>query len=66
MRISATKVFMVLVAVVSLAALGCSGEQTPGDTGVGEDKGGGEDGDVIVLCETDAQCGPGKECRGGV
>lgn len=64
MRVS--KRFLVFAAVFSLVALGCSGENTPGDNGFYPDADGSDGGDTTTLCQTNEECGPGMECRGGV
>jgi len=56
---------LIAAVVMSLAALGCSGENTPGDTGFYPDAD-ADNGDQPTLCQTNDQCGPGMECRGGV
>ena len=66
MKRSVLEILVVLAAIVSLAALGCSGENTPGDTGFYPDADGDNGGDKTILCQTNEDCGAGMECRGGV
>jgi Cys-rich repeat protein len=65
MRIIATRIFPLLCVFLALTAFGCSGEQTPGDNGVGVDAD-ADNGDKTTLCQTNEECGAGMECRGGV